>query len=756
MAEIILEPTAQSKVIPLSFRLNDTDTSLVSQLVTNRQFNTADTDAWFSFTLEGLAATTGTFDLTLINLQDKSVFNHTDKVFNTNPFYYKLDSGTDELTNEIRHAGKWVGQLVVTLANGDSATRKFIFGIEGHILDGTVVQTILLEDYNALIASIESAKDELTQYNIDYASLIGTVTEQEAARLEAEELRVIADALRETKEGIRQATFEANEVIRDGVVDSAIEGEMIAQTVETKLTEKEATFAPRMISLESELANVVKKGDLVADVRDFGAVGDYNHVTGIGTDDTQAFIAAIDSLPATGGTLYVPVGNHLIPDGGIIIDKQISIIGDSSGTYDDGGSRIFTLSPTANLFTCTKGGSVVVGIAFVNASPTRPTAGSALLCTDFDWGRIDRCLFRDFWNNVQVDSGYFYSIRDSAFLAPVNYGCYMRNIAPLQHDHGDQVLEGCNFSKYGDTIDGGTAVRWESGGGLRLVGCKVNAGTQPGYTDTGFFENGFVTVMQPGGTSVHTITGCSVEGWLTHGSSVSGVANATFGKISIVGNEFLASGSGGACVHADGNNMDSLDNLVITGNVGYGYSGGVMLYNLSKAVVTGNNFADCVQAGMTIANVTDLIQSDNLFKTSVWDLDASNFASAKAGHRRKSWEWGHDVYNNVGTFLAGKICPGEYAEIIVSVKVYGNVSAVGGFIMEQKRAVARVLNNAIVTQTIGTDIAVGAGAAEIAITYDVDTSPTYVVPKITTINGKSFTGAVEVSVDGAVYTIYYQ
>lgn len=260
MAEMILEPTAQSKVIPLSLRLNDTDTSLVSQLVTNRQFNTADTDAWFSFTLEGLAATTGTFDLTLINLHDKSVFNHTDKVFNTNPFYYKLDSGTDELTNEIRHAGKWVGQLVVTLANGDSATRKFIFGIEGHILDGTVVQTILLEDYNALIASIESAKDELTQYNIDYASLIGTVTEQEAARLEAEELRVIADALRETKEGVRQATFEANEVIRDGVVDSAIEGEMISQTVTTKLTEKEATYAPRLLSVEQQLADKVTQG----------------------------------------------------------------------------------------------------------------------------------------------------------------------------------------------------------------------------------------------------------------------------------------------------------------------------------------------------------------------------------------------------------------------------------------------------------------------------------------------------------------
>lgn len=238
MAEIILAPTAQSKVIPLSIRLNDTDTSLVSQLVTNRQFSTADTDAWFSLTLEGLAATTGTFDLTLINLQDKSVFNHTDKVFSTNPFYYKLDSGTDELTNEIRHAGKWVGQLVVTLANGDSATRKFIFGIEGHILDGTVVQTILLEDYNALIASIESAKDELTQYNIDYSTLISTVESQEAARVQAELTR--------------EQTFNA-----------LVDGEIIAQNVATELQNIEATYAPRLLSAEQQLADKAEQTDVV-------------------------------------------------------------------------------------------------------------------------------------------------------------------------------------------------------------------------------------------------------------------------------------------------------------------------------------------------------------------------------------------------------------------------------------------------------------------------------------------------------------
>ena len=70
MAEIILEPTVSSKVIPLTVRPTDVDHASTGQLVTNKQFNTADTDAWFRFTLDGLGATTGSFKLTLINLQD--------------------------------------------------------------------------------------------------------------------------------------------------------------------------------------------------------------------------------------------------------------------------------------------------------------------------------------------------------------------------------------------------------------------------------------------------------------------------------------------------------------------------------------------------------------------------------------------------------------------------------------------------------------------------------------------------------------
>lgn len=234
MAEIIVEPTALSKVIPLKFKINDVDVPKTTQLSTNKQFNTTDTDAWFTFELDGLASTSGTYDLTLINLDDKSIFHHADVIFAALPFHYKLNSSEDVTLNEIRHAGRWLGQLVVTMANGDTTARQFGFNISGHILDGQDAQVILLSDYQALINTINLAKDDLAQYNVDYAALIADVT--------------TAEGLREQAEIDRAAAFAA-----------LVESEMIAQNVATKLTEKEATFAPRMLSLESELADKADK-----------------------------------------------------------------------------------------------------------------------------------------------------------------------------------------------------------------------------------------------------------------------------------------------------------------------------------------------------------------------------------------------------------------------------------------------------------------------------------------------------------------
>ena len=45
MAEITSAPTELSKVIPVSFKINDVNSMTTGKLQTGKQFNTSDTDA---------------------------------------------------------------------------------------------------------------------------------------------------------------------------------------------------------------------------------------------------------------------------------------------------------------------------------------------------------------------------------------------------------------------------------------------------------------------------------------------------------------------------------------------------------------------------------------------------------------------------------------------------------------------------------------------------------------------------------------
>ena len=334
MAEIIVEPTALSKVIALKFKINDVDVPKTTQLSTNKQFNTTDTDAWFTFELDGLAATNGTYDLTLINLDDKSIFRHDHVLFPTLPFHYKLNSSEDVTLNEIRHAGRWLGQLVVTLSNGDTTARQFGFNIAGHILDGQDAQVILLSDYQALINTINLAKDDLAQYNIDYAALIADVM---------------------TAEGVR----EQAEIDRAAVFATLVESEMVAQNVATKLAEKEATFAPRLLSLESELAEKINKGNVsVTDInKNLGKI-DQTYISEellqqiAGTTSINSTVAPLsttsiklaDKAVSANKTNFFKVSTNLINEKTITKDKSIKA---STGEVIDnaGGNSVTDFIP---------------------------------------------------------------------------------------------------------------------------------------------------------------------------------------------------------------------------------------------------------------------------------------------------------------------------------------------------------------------------------------------------------------------------
>ena len=258
MAEIIVEPTALSKVIALKFKINDVDVPKTTQLPTNKQFNTTDTDAWFTFELDGLASINGTYDLTLINLDDKSIFHHADVIFPALPFHYKLNSSEDVTLNEIRHAGRWLGQLVVTMANGDTTARQFGFDIAGHILDGQDAQVILLSDYQALINTINLAKDDLAQYNVDYAALLVDIAAAEDARVTAYN-QLLAD---------QQANIEA--------FDVALDDGIVAANLAAKLQDFEATNNSRLLSAEQQLAETKKQTKSAYTWQNYGQVFDTN------------------------------------------------------------------------------------------------------------------------------------------------------------------------------------------------------------------------------------------------------------------------------------------------------------------------------------------------------------------------------------------------------------------------------------------------------------------------------------------------
>ena len=94
-------------------------------------------------------------------------------------------------------------------------------------------------------------------------------------------------------------------------------------------------------------------------VKDYGAVGDYNVQTSSGTDDRAAIIAAINALGTEGGTVYFPPGNYYVSSqieingnsGGSVVSNSLIFEGLSSpadGGYGDAGGAEICVPQNAN------------------------------------------------------------------------------------------------------------------------------------------------------------------------------------------------------------------------------------------------------------------------------------------------------------------------------------------------------------------------------------------------------------------------
>lgn len=217
------KPTEKSKVISVNF--NPLNTKATSSLDTRESFYTTDTDAWIVLNVGDMNEPTGQYSLALINKEDGSIFQRTGDIVQ-GIAYYKL------LPNEIKHAGRWVGQAVITLANGQTTASRFSFNVSGHILDGKDVREIVIQDFQTLMAQLNDLKDNATN---EFSFLKNEFEAFQAIAQENEDERQATELGRVAAETVREENYESK-------VTAAIVEADVVEKVDNKVAELAPTI----------------------------------------------------------------------------------------------------------------------------------------------------------------------------------------------------------------------------------------------------------------------------------------------------------------------------------------------------------------------------------------------------------------------------------------------------------------------------------------------------------------------------------
>ena len=232
----VVIPTG-ARVIEIDLDTAETNVFKNVPYETHEQFYSTDIGmAFLKFT--GLAQdyTGCTARLTLINFNDGSKVQRIFEMDTITTFVYPM------LETELVHAGRWIGQLAVIKNGTTISDNPFRFKINGPIMSTALIS---FDNINTFTSQLTTIYDGLNTF-------LDVVILDESGRTDAE-------GLRETKEGIRQSTFEANEIIRDGIVNSLVTAETIAQKVAEKYQLIEAESANRLLSVEQQLADTLNK-----------------------------------------------------------------------------------------------------------------------------------------------------------------------------------------------------------------------------------------------------------------------------------------------------------------------------------------------------------------------------------------------------------------------------------------------------------------------------------------------------------------
>jgi hypothetical protein len=482
-----------------------------------------------------------------------------------------------------------------------------------------------------------------------------------------------------------------------------------------------------------------------------------NYTIWWGTDDTTAVQACLNEA---GNRTRVLGGSYLVPNG-VTVSSPMCITGGGGGLIGDGSkshqiaSGLYVTGATAVAMNITAGGCSLSNFGLVYIGSEAQTAGGGLFTVKVHHTNIQGVTVAGFRDNYSY-SGCYWTMTGCKSYDWTRYGVMVRNDTTDidTWDHADFGILNCVISGWSSVADMTSAIRWECGGGLRIVGCKINARGQTGNSsgavlgrgiDIAVADGTYLTDMMITAVSIANCYDASVfVGQLTVGAA-SGLSCVTISNCQINANYSHQGSVGrGVVLHgSDSSHWNAVRAVIIANNnFANNYGESVYMDNVSGVQLSTNIHHNCAMGGVTIPLIN--IDSTGTGSSSarnislepqvvswnegavpatvdrVRDTRRTNISSR--GLTRHSYEksisltttaknlWHFDVWTNFASGNAGSFV----------LELAGNMTGVDPVFVRQERAFTVVKDtNQVILTTIGTDV--NAGASNLTVTYATST-----------------------------------
>ena len=289
--------------------------------------------------------------------------------------------------------------------------------------------------------------------------------------------------------------------------------------------------------------------------------------TGVAAVDTDNLQSVFNSVPPTGGVVWLPSGVW-VTNGGIIIPYPTKVYGaGSSDAYaatnlntgvngtqpavyanesEIAATTIVNMSQTTDLFTVSAHGVTMRDFHMSNRATTAPTAGAAVRVggasgTPANGFTIDNCSTNRCWIGVDIQNGDAYTIKSCKIIGSVKGGIRTTNVE--NQDEGDPAIIGNWIMSGKNATAPDYGILYNGGGGLKIIGNKISRKGATAAADAVRVKKGIV--FQPAAnisSSVFTIVGNSIEACDEDNIYID-CTSAPVSNMTITGNEFNCSPS---------------------------------------------------------------------------------------------------------------------------------------------------------------------------------------------------------------------